>query len=125
MGGAPGALPPGECAKAEMKAMMAFSVKAGLGHRVARESVVRYGCSCAPGDFWPEAVAAIGSEFDLLSASRDPAAMSDGRTPMVRGQGHRKRNSNQHSDLNRFRAPVSLWMKAISLTDCGARVRKG
>ncbi len=61
---------PGEPSKVEIKAMAAYSGKAARGRRVAREHCVRHGCSCAPGEFWPEAVAAIGSEFDLSALER-------------------------------------------------------
>ena len=40
------------------------------GRKVAREHCVRHGCACAPGEFWPEAVAAIDSEFDLSALER-------------------------------------------------------
>lgn len=61
---------PGGPAKVEIKAMVAYSGKSEKGRKVARESVVRHGCACAPSDFWPEAVAAIGSEFDLSALER-------------------------------------------------------
>lgn len=61
---------PGEPSKVEVKAMVAYSGKAERGRKVAREHCVRHGCACAPGQFWPEAVAAIGSEFDLSALER-------------------------------------------------------
>ena len=61
---------PGEPSKVEIKAMAAYSGKAGRGRKVAREHCVRHGCAAAPGDFWPEAVAAVGSRFDLSALER-------------------------------------------------------
>lgn len=61
---------PGEPSKAEIKAMVAYSGKSEKGRKVAREHCVRHGCGAAPGEFWPEAVAAIGSEFDLSALER-------------------------------------------------------
>ena len=61
---------PGEPSKVEIKAVAAYSGKVERGRKVAREHCVRHGCACAPGEFWPEAVAAIGSEFDLSALER-------------------------------------------------------
>lgn len=61
---------PGGPSKVEIKAMVAYSGKAGRGRKVARGHRVSHGCAASPGDFWPEAVAAIGSEFDLSALER-------------------------------------------------------
>lgn len=70
---------PGEPSKVEIKAVAAYSGKVERGRKVAREHCVRHGCACAPGEFWPEAVAAIGSEFDLSALERVHLG-TDGRT---------------------------------------------
>lgn len=61
---------PGEPARAEIKAMAAYSGKSERGGKVAREHVARHGCAAAPSEFWPEAVAILGSEFDLSLLER-------------------------------------------------------
>lgn len=61
---------PGEPARAEIKAMSAYSGKSERGGKVAREHVARHGCAAAPSEFWPEAVAVLGSEFDLSLLER-------------------------------------------------------
>lgn len=60
----------GEPQRAEVKAMVAYSGKAGRGRKVAREHAVRHGCVAPPGEFWPEAVAAMGSVIDLSKVGR-------------------------------------------------------
>lgn len=42
----------------------------GARGKVAREHVARHGCAAAPSEFWPEAVAVLGSEFDLSLLER-------------------------------------------------------
>lgn len=61
---------PGEPARAEIKAMAAYSGKSERGGKVAREHVARHGCAAAPSELWPEAVAVLGSEFDLSLLER-------------------------------------------------------
>lgn len=56
--------------RAEVKAMVAYSGKAARGRKVVREHAVRHGCVAAPSEFWPQAVAAMGSEFDLSKVER-------------------------------------------------------
>lgn len=61
---------PGEPARAEIEAMAAYSGKSERGGKVAREHVARHGCAAAPSEFWPEAVAVLGSELDLSLLER-------------------------------------------------------
>lgn len=57
--------------RAEVRAMVAYAGKEGPAGRRSRVSPVRLGCvGEAPGDFWRQAVAHLGSRFDLSSVGR-------------------------------------------------------
>lgn len=56
--------------KAEVKAMVAYSGKTARGRKVERADVVRHACVGSPQAFWPEAVGAMGSAFDMGSLRR-------------------------------------------------------
>lgn len=56
---------------AEVKAVVAYAGKDGRGRKRERRTPVRHGCvGEAPGDFWEQAVARIGSRYDLASVER-------------------------------------------------------
>ena len=72
--------------KAEVKAMVAYAGKeAAEGGRVSRVDPVRLGCvGVAPGEFWREAVAQVGSRFDLGRVERVSLG-TDGEAQYVNG----------------------------------------
>lgn len=49
----------------EVKAMVAYAGKAERGSKTRRVGAVRHGCVGAPGQFWTQAVAALGTRYDL------------------------------------------------------------
>lgn len=74
--------------KAEVKAMVAYAGKAeSQGGRTSRVDPVRLGCvGVAPGEFWREAVAQVGSRFDLSRVERVSLG-TDGEAQYVNGIG--------------------------------------
>lgn len=72
--------------RAEVKAMVAYAGKeSGAGGRVSRVDPVRLGCvGVAPGEFWREAVAQVGSRFDLGRVERVSLG-TDGEAQYVNG----------------------------------------
>lgn len=72
--------------KAEVKAMVAYAGKeATEGGRVSRVDPVRLGCvGVTPGEFWREAVAQVGSRFDLGRVERVSLG-TDGEAQYVNG----------------------------------------
>lgn len=74
--------------KAEVKAMVAYAGKVGSeGGRVSRVDPVRLGCvGVAPGEFWREAVAQLGTRFDLARVERVSLG-TDGEAQYVNGIG--------------------------------------
>lgn len=72
--------------KAEVKAMVAYAGKeATEGGRTSRVDPVRLGCvGVAPGEFWREAVAQVGSRFDLSKVERVSLG-TDGEAQYVNG----------------------------------------
>lgn len=60
----------GEPGRVEIKALVAYSGKAGKGRKVLRENAVRHGCAALPDKFWTQGIAAIGSAFDLSKIER-------------------------------------------------------
>lgn len=56
--------------RCEVKAVVAYSGKEGRGSKVARSGCVRHACVSAPGPFLREAVAAVGSRYDLSALER-------------------------------------------------------
>ncbi|MGM9990890.1 UPF0236 family transposase-like protein [Desulfovibrio piger] len=57
--------PAGESDRIEIKAMVAYAGKARKGSKTHRVGPVRHGCVGAPGQFWTQAVAALGTRYDL------------------------------------------------------------
>ena len=74
--------------KAEVKAMVAYAGKVeSEGGRTRRVDPVRLGCvGVAPGEFWREAVAQVGSRFDLSKVERVSLG-TDGEAQYVNGIG--------------------------------------
>lgn len=74
--------------KAEVKAMVAYAGKeTSEGGRTSRVGPVRLGCvGVSPGEFWREAVAQVGSRFDLAKVERVSLG-TDGEAQYVRGIG--------------------------------------
>ena len=72
--------------KAEVKAMVAYAGKeTDGGGRVSRVDPVRLGCvGVSPGEFWREAVAQVGSRFDLGKVERVSLG-TDGEAQYVNG----------------------------------------
>ena len=58
----------GKCA--EIKAMVGYSSKCCERTKTKRADPIRFGCIDTPDRFWPQAVAALGSRFDLTKIKR-------------------------------------------------------
>jgi len=76
----------GRKAKGEVKAMVAYAGKEeSPGGRVSRVDPVRLGCvGVSPGEFWREAVAQVGTRFDLARVERVSLG-TDGEAQYVNG----------------------------------------
>ena len=76
----------GHSSKVEIKAMVAYAGKEETpGGRVSRVDPVRLGCvGVSPGEFWREAVAQVGSRFDLGRVERISLG-TDGEPQYVNG----------------------------------------
>lgn len=59
--------PAGGSGKIEVKAMVAYVGKADEGGKTRRVGAVRHGCVGTPASFWTQAVAAVGTRYDLGS----------------------------------------------------------
>lgn len=80
---------PGEPSKVEIKAMAAYSGKAGRGRKVAREHCVRHGCAAAPATSgprpWPSSTAGSTSRRSSACAwARAGRAGASGAAPTSR-----------------------------------------
>lgn len=78
----------GRDSKVEVKAMVAYAGKEeSAGGRVSRMDPVRLGCvGEAPGEFWRQAVAQVGTRFDLARVERVSLG-TDGEAQYVNGIG--------------------------------------
>lgn len=55
----------GEPERVEIKALVAYGSKEERGGKTSRTNCVHHGCVASPDAFWTQAVAAIGTKFDL------------------------------------------------------------